>query len=429
MSGLEGPSEDAEAMKREKVEVADGSSKEPDIVDLVLGGGADEQTVVSTPVLRANFAPWHHPIKQIVRDYQWSDQVKRLFRNYRTEEQWGILRYFTLPGADLLDVRMLVDSLSEFNTKIEYFGFDTGYSDEEKQNPINESGTYLAAESALRQADKITDKAEILRDRLEDIAVESSHAAARLGQHDFFDVINIDACSHLGYKAPGREASIFDALEALLAHQMKATKTWLLFITTRANTEVLGEPVEKLKTAIAENIALHGKFAEALGECLGGTASSIEEDMLAHWSSQSREFLKLFCVGLGKYLLQYYHSQPNLPAAVEMVSAFAYKIKNEEPDMLSLAFRIKPTGLQVQPAKASGPNQLPAIELSQATNVVSKASRLWDLDAAIANDAEVRNDAIAGTKKLLSSANYDIECWETWLKNLPVRPMHLNDVV
>jgi hypothetical protein len=145
------------------------------------------------------------------------------------------------------------------------------------------------------------------------------------------------------------------------------------------------------------------------------------------WSLQSIDFLKLFCVGLSKYLLQWYHAQANLPAKVELASVFAYKVSGEEPDMLSMAFRISPKGLAVQSPSAGGAMPLPLLELAHAVRMVAKTKKIWNLDDAIASDQKVRADAVSGTERLLASANYDIPKWREWLRNLPIRPMELDD--
>jgi hypothetical protein len=399
-----------------------------DYVDEVFGGENDAETVapVAAPTLKTSFKPWHHPVKQIVRDYQWADHVRRLLRDWRKSQDRGTLRYFTLPGPDLLDVRMLAKSLESLGTSIEYFGFDTDYGGGD--NPAESAGVYLSTESALRQAGRITDDAEILSDRLEDIAVSGSQAANRLRKRGVFDVVNIDACDHLGYKPAHREKSIFDALEKLLAHQLTATQPWLLLITTRANTQLLGGPMIKVIGSVQKNLDEHGDgFGGPLADCIGGSTITLTSDLMGHWSTQSLTFLKLFSVALGKYLLQFYHAQRNLPADVQLVSAFAYKVSTDQPDMLSLAFRIIPQGVCAQPPSAGGAQVIPPIELDRAVSIVQKAMTLWDLDNAIANDDGVKNDAVVGTEELLASASYDLQAWREWLRNLPVRPMELDD--
>ncbi|MBZ9678696.1 PP_RS20740 family protein [Mesorhizobium sp. ES1-1] len=398
-------------------------------IDAVFGTDAEQETVLGVSLApRRSFAPWHHPIKQVVRLYQWAQHVKRLVEEHRPTKHLETLRYFTLPGSDLLDVRVLADALAVSGTRIEYFGFDSGYHGTESGDATSDSnGIYLATESALRQAGRISDGAEVLADRLEDIAVKGSQAANRLRQKGVFDVVNIDACDHLGYVPKNRTQSVFDALEAMLAHQLPAVDPWLLFITTRASPELLGAPATKLQGAIYKNLDQHSSaFGDPLAICLGGDPLNLAGELANHWSTQSFSFLKLFSIGLGKYLLQYYHAQQNLPAKVELVSAFAYKVSKDQPDMLSLAFRITPDGIKVQPGSAGGAAVIPPLELQHAIAVVEKAARLWYLDDAIANDEKLRKEAVLSTEALLESAHYDIPFWRKWLAELPIRPMQLD---
>ncbi len=376
---------------------------------------------------RDDFAPWHHPVKQIVRDYQWATAVKKLVEEHRSVDQREVLRYFTLPGADLLDVRVLGDALADSGTAIEYFGFDSGYDADAGSGSSDTTGAYLAAESALRQAGRITGKAEILKDRLEDIAIEKSHAAGRLRQRDVFDVINIDACNHLGYLPDGRDKSLFDAMQILLAHQLKASKPWLLFLTTRANVQFLGGPTTELQGAIHKNLDAHRElFGAALATCIGGSLTTLASDMSTGWSNQSSSFLKLFCVGIGKFLLQFFHAQVSIPARVEMLSAYAYKVSGDEPDMLSVAFRITPEAVRIQRPSMGGAIAIPVLELTHALALISRVERLWNLDDAISESPTVRKDAIDGTRKLLASANFDLTKWADWLSNHAIRPLQVD---
>jgi len=63
------------------------------------------EQVISAIERKTAYKPWHHPVKQIVRARQWAALTKRLIEA-RTDAT-AKLRYFTLPGPDLLDVRVL----------------------------------------------------------------------------------------------------------------------------------------------------------------------------------------------------------------------------------------------------------------------------------------------------------------------------------
>lgn len=404
------------------VPTVEDEGSEPDYLGDVYGDTATPPPLVRS-VKKTNFAPWHHPMKQIVRDYQWGDLTEKLVRS-RDEGARGTLRYFTLPGADLLDVRFLSKKLEVHDSKIEFFGFNQSQPGGDPAVSEADKGSYFSVESALRQAGKTTGNAIVIPDRLEDIANPKSQAANLLRQQSVFDVINIDACDHLGFIPEGRTQSLFDAMNALLAHQLRADKPWLLFVTTRAAPNLLGTPAVALQSAINDNIKLHPDFGIAVAENINGSKNTLAGDLTKSWSQPGTEFLKVFVLGVAKYLLHFFHGQPSLPAKVELASAFAYRVFGDDPDMLSLAFRISPSGLQVYPATATAVVSGGNLELKAALAVVGRLSKLWVLDDSL-EDEKIKSDAVLGTVELLDAADYDIPSWEIWLKSHTIRPMEL----
>lgn len=400
-----------------------GDNDEDGISARVYGDGQDAP-LPSAASKKKTFAPWHHPIKQIVREYQWSDAAVRLLSKSRTADRRGVLRYFTLPGADLLDVRQLAAAVEQFGSQIEYFGFNTGWQPDQADRD-EASGAYLSAESALRQSGRITDRSVVWPDRLEDIAQPKSTAADRLRQQPVFDIINVDACDHLGYASEGRQQTLFDALESLLAHQLRAEDPWLLFLTTRADPKLLGGPSVKLVTAIQKNLEAHPDgFGDALADCLGVDKAVLVSELNAVWNSSDERFLKLFVLALGKHLLHFYFGQVSFTTNVELVSAFAYRVHGADPDMVAVAFRVTPGDLRIHPAAAKPMVALKEVELVDAQAIAAKAKAMWNLDGATGlAEPKVAQDAVAGTMRLLDQANYDLDAWRAWLREHAIRPM------
>jgi len=401
----------------------EGTDDLPD-EDLVATYGSPSVTaeqVIATIERKAVFKPWHHPVKQIVRARQWAALTKRLVDE---RSDCAKLRYFTLPGPDLLDVRMLTDVCHPLNIQIEYFGFDVA-AEQDLDPPADTvvDGAWINAESALRQAGKVSSGALILPDRLEDLAVETSQAASQLRQRPPFDVINIDACDHLAYRPQGRTQNTFDALRALLRHQMSSRLPWLLFVTTRVEPSLLGEPQLEFQRAIAQNLALGGDFGERLAETLEAEQNKLGSAIAGAWVVHGPKFLKLYSVGLAKFLLQFFHGQPNLPANVELASCYAYRVHNDQPDMLALAFRIIPDPPRVFSPGVGGAAVIPNLEPQRASRIAVRAARLQDLDHVLEHDADVRDEAVTGTEALLSAANYDLPEWKAWLAQHERRPM------
>lgn len=390
-------------------------------LEVVYGGQLRiEREIVDAIQRKKTFKPWHHPVKQIVRAKQWGALTRRLIGE-RVQPS-ASLRYFTLPGSDLLDVRVLADICAPLGVKIEYFGFDVG-QDAEDGSGGQDVGEWINAESALRQAGRIAEDSLILPDRLEDLAIDKSQASAQLRQRSTFDVINIDACDHLAYLPTGRTHNTFDALGALLKHQMMSRTPWLLFVTTRAQPDLLGNPGIQFQNAITQNLAMPGDFGQALSGSLGSDPAKIASSLAATWVTHDANFLKLYSIGLGKFLLQFFHMQPNLPANVELASCYSYRVYNEEPDMLAVAFRITPDPPRVYGPGTGGAAIISDLEPARAIKVASQAQKLQDLDQELANDADLRGEAVKGTANLLHAANYDLEAWRTWLAGHERRPM------
>jgi hypothetical protein len=368
------------------------------------------------PEKRQNFAPWHHPVKQLVRKTQWEALVTRLIKDNAPDG--NVLRYFTLPGADLLDVRVISEGCAPLGVQVEYFGFDAGMQAVEMNAPR------IELESALRQAGRITANAVILPDRLEDIAVDQSQAARQLESRQPFHVINIDACDHLAYQPDGRQRSIFDAVQALLRHQMIATRPWLLFVTTRVEPGLLAGPGDVMRQAVNDNLANAAGFGDALAAAIEADTAVIHDALAEVWAHHDSRFLKLYAIGLGKVLLQFFHAQPNHPANVELASACAYRVYGDEPDMIALAFRITPGGPVVfQPGQVQQANL--AMEAVRAVRVATRAKAMRDLDGELEANAEVCEDMARSSGSLLRASNYDMDAYQAWLANHARRPIKI----
>lgn len=402
--------------------------QEEDILAVYGEQDAGTEDLAALSDRRRDFKPWHHPVKQIVRTHQWAALTKKLIQA-RPQGVQSVLKYFTLPGADLLDVRVLAEICEPLSVKIEYFGFDAGSVQTEESTraegaATHSHGAWITAESALLQAGRITPDAVILSDRLEDIALPNSQAAIQLSQRTPFDVVNIDACDHLAYCPKGRSLNTFDALKSLLAHQMSARSPWLLFVTTRAEPGLLGQPGIVFQGAIHQNLLMqHSNFGASLANCLEADEARLAAELVTVWGTHDARFLQLYSIGLGKFLLQFFHAQPNLPANVELASIYAYRVHGEHPDMLALAFRITPDAPRVFAPNVGGAAVVPNLEPVRATRVVAQAMKLQDLDSVLENDQGIRNEAIDSTKALLQSASYDVAEWCKWLAGHERRPM------
>lgn len=358
---------------------------------------------------RREFKPWHHPVKQFVRREQWKVQLVRLLNGNRQGD--GRIRYLTLPGADLLDVRYLGKELKQRGHVLEFLGFDTSAAGD----AASEKSSQIDAESVLRQEGIISDNSLTLPDRLQDIALPQSQAANQLKQWRPFDVINLDVCGHF--------SDSLQAVERLVQHQRTTDKPWLLLLTTRVHPDTMGVLTQHFNAAIDNNLRLSHEFREALALLVESAPQDVDANLQRAWANHNSQFVKLYAVGMGKHLLHLCHNQIQDPARVELKSCLAYRVFGNTADMLSVAFLIQPGPKMAIPANADATVHIQAIEAAHAVQICRKANALGDADELIENSLE---QCVEETEELLAALNYDLESYRQWIQAHPERPVRLD---
>lgn len=366
--------------------------------------GGVEELVASRK--RADFKPWHHPVKQFVREKQWLAQVERLGKAVGSD-----LGYLSLPGEDMFDVRVIGESLKRTGGKVKLLGFNSRRPD------AGDVGIQLNSESVLRQDKIITDDSRTLPDRLQDIAEKRSHVQGIMASYGKFDVVNIDLCDHLGAETVG--PGIFEVIEKIVLHQRGFTTPWLFMLTTRVHPDFLGRAEEKFSHPLRKNIELGPEFSEKLAELIGVDVC-VAENVDRYFKINGDPLLKIFAVGLGKYLLHLLHNQVQDPASVELSSCCGYRVEAEHLDMLSVVFRVTPKEKVIIPAAQVADIAIPAIEMASAMQIVRKAGTTVDVDHVL-EDREILFDYVKKTESLLAAGNYDVSRYRNWLATLGFR--------
>lgn len=359
-----------------------------------------------------DFQPWHHPRKQYVRIHQWCAAAQHLIKDLKLGPG-DPFRYLTLPGNELLDVRALHGVCQSAGVDLRYLGFNSvarGSSDQAELNLSQHEVRSLAA---------IDPHSLILEERLESVAVDRSTALRSASQRAPFHAINIDLCDSIAYRESGdRRGSMLAALGKLLELQRQASVPWLLFITTRALPGLVCQEARKgFMSAIAENTAASIEFKEKLAELLSGTADDLDVALSLAWAGQDARFLRLFCTGLGKWLLSLLGDTP--PRELTLLSSYWYQVGPDGPDMLSLAFRCdtpqKPMvdrhGILPAPAAPAAFSEVDA-----ALRMVEKVAGSIDIDQLLADNPTMAEKLIAQTGRLLASARYNAEFYENWAR-------------
>lgn len=364
--------------------------------------------------LKTTFEPWHKPRKQHIRMYQWADAIVSRIIARRVAGDSKTLRYLSLPGNDLLDVREIRRVAVKNDITLKYIGFNSvrqGGSEDQALNRV---------ENEIRGLDGVDDTSQIFRRRLESIVNDETGVYTQLRDNGPYDVINLDLCEHVFADAPGHGASYLDVLLTLADVQVqRGARHYLLFLTTRME---IGKVPVRVHSALSDillrNAAADTVFSADLSARFCSSTESLQEALAgdaAGWPLQ--KLIDFFILGLGKWFCSALFQA--FPHHLELLSAEAYRVYDHDPDMISLGFHCTaaPT-IRIDPSElASGPHfGAPSIEeIDVAKTMLRNLSIARDLDELLENDPQAYAYALAETERLLQEARYDIEAYHRWL--------------
>lgn len=373
--------------------------------DIVTGALGPSETPDETAILATkSFEPWHLPRKQHLRIHQWCHYARRLIATLEGELKSRPLRYLSLPGDDLLDIRTLHGVCDMANIYLEYTGF----------NAFGSPDSPRAIESQLsrNEVDQLPriskPNSQIINDRIESLGVTESVAATRLRENSF-DVVNLDLCTHL-------TSELLDALTSILnAQRCARARPWLLYLTCRADSSSHAEPVlATLWTRLVNNIDGAVQFSEAISSAFGVSRS----DFVSGSPVATTHHARLVALGLSKALVQtLLDAQPQW--RTELVELATYRVSGEAPDMISAVFRFEIINTPIQPLAPNRPKNLlndsPLSEPQLALEALERVRTAYDVDEKM-KDARLRDKALRQSRELLKKSRYDTSKYDSWVE-------------
>ncbi|MCB0143437.1 MAG: hypothetical protein KDE50_26305, partial [Caldilineaceae bacterium] len=196
--------------------------------DLVSSAYSEISTKLVDISEKKSFQPWHLPRKHYCRLRQWSLHTQKLQKDLKLSNpaQERPLRYLTLPGDELLDIRVLAKVMKTAGITMQFLGFNTA------SDKLRSAESDLSF-SEVRQLEGIYEKpSEIIQHRIEKIAEENSIARQKVIEHLPFDVINLDFTGSIVGHPPLSSTSYLQAIRWLMEQQCnKNRRPWLLFLT------------------------------------------------------------------------------------------------------------------------------------------------------------------------------------------------------
>lgn len=357
------------------------------------------------------FEAWHLPRKQYVRVNQWCAEVRKLIPELGLA-QGDPFRYLTLPGNELLDIRALHGVCEPLGVKLRYLGFNSVGPNTPAQAELTLS------QSEVRALSSIDDFSGVIEDRLEAVANNRSAASERARQAGPFHAINMDLCESIAFREIGHaKGSALEALGELLRLQLQTATPWLLFITTKAKPSLLADFArDGFNLAINANAEASEDFRAELADLITGDLDQLDSQLAAAWGQHDTRFLRLFCMGLGKWLLGNL-AKVAPPRELKLLSSCFYQSGPDGPDMLSLAFRCEaPTHTlnDIYAILPTAEQPAPPSEIECALNLGVGVREMFDLDERIANDAALQTHLVRQAGRLLAQARYSEADYEAW---------------
>ncbi|NMZ81953.1 PP_RS20740 family protein [Pseudomonas mandelii] len=281
-----------------------------------------EEIAQAEALLPVTFLPWHKPRKQWVRDKQWWGQINsHILPNLRGMDT---VRYFGLPGDDLLDVRYLQQKLSGSGKSVFILGLLS-----------NQAGW----EAAQKQLSKALDSDGIHRDsaveklNFDHLENPQSLAYQKMAKIGYFDVVNLDFCGNV--IGPQLKSRRLDAIKNLLGYQFQVVpQRWLLFLTTRSSraTSCL-ETFNRLAECLDQNLTVD-EFWDEFNARFDTTPIHANR-CLDRPALDGQDFIDVYTIGLFKFIVGLAVKNK---FKIKMDSVVKYDIEGEEAssDMISM---------------------------------------------------------------------------------------------
>lgn len=357
--------------------------------------------------LKKEFKPWHKPRKQFVRRHQWHKEADTLIKELipRLQRENRPLRYFSLPGQDMLDIRILSELCEIYEIQMNILGFDTAGT--EANISWHEVSKYISPTSLIS------------KNNICELASKTSIAYKKMTQIGPFDIVNIDLCDSAASLAQSVE--YHTAFTNLLEFQVnEKVEPWLFFITTRCDKQsVCEEVMRQYQLNVKRNAEQSTTFKNLL------SSYGIVFDEQNNIDNIINTFVRAqyFPVCFGKWLLGVLSSVQNR-WNLTMLDSYWYKVRPNAlaPDMLSLGFILRPniqrlsdpTGIAV--VGDSTANNEPNEEY-QAISIVEKSFALEDIDEILHCKEEIRRAMIEESATLMNSARYSKEDYIRWVES------------
>lgn len=367
------------------------------------------------------FYPWHKPRKQYVREHQWLRHARGTISKMLEEggklEKGSTINYLTLPGPDMIDVKMMAELCRNLGVLLKYTGFCAVNEDEAVRLRRNTSQFHIQWRESVQAG------SDVHALRLEEITVKGSEARTLMERGGPYTIINIDACEPLAKGNVDGTSRLIDAIRRILDFQLgNARGPWLFYLTTPVESQTIDDnALNALKNEIRQNAEQSADFLDALSRFFD-SEENLEGYLARTSASDGHDLCKIFSLGLAKWFV-HMAEQANFKA-VQMQS-FCYSMLRRSPthpNMISTCYLFLPTPIPL--VDRSG---LTADSIREETTppksthitALERSVNIRDLDVFLEGEPDENRIMISKMKELLASVGYNVEDpergYDAWL--------------
>lgn len=348
------------------------------------------------------FKPWHNPRKQLVRKEQWIYFIRKHIGNMLADRK--VIRYFSLPGDDLLDIRVLHDEVCvPEKIKLNFLGFNDHSSDAKREQDANLS---LAEVRSMPFIDR---NSLYYHNNILQVGRFKSLAYTRMKDGGDYDIINLDFCDSMTSIDPATgDENHYQLLKNIISIQRSRDEPWLLFITTRIGVKHVHESTLKILLECYKD-NLNDEVFKAESKAKYGISNEVE--LIASLDNPEK-FSKIICTSLCKWLLK--HTLSFKPqTTVKVLDAMEYKVfpEAQSADMISFALYLKPHPDRLGDHAGLAPGKLISEEFKEpeiSFRYINKFFKTTNCDTWLEGNPERKEVAIQESMSLLESARYDV---------------------
>lgn len=355
----------------------------------------------------AKFQPWHKPRKQWIRDNQWWGIFKKVVVKSNNYKDINPLKYFGLPGGDLLDVDFFRRRLSLEESQKEKLLLIHGFINNRNDKSIADSRM-----SVLLDEPNVHHESQIEHFNFNSLGNDAAASRRRVNAIGPYHLVNLDFCDCIF------KQETLNSIQFLMDFQIKRQHgtPWIFCLTTRVDKNGVNSDLFNKLNGLLKKLD-HVDILEKIRDCFESTYQTITNGThLSDPDLSEDTFSELIQICVVLWIVNYALTHDS---GIQLESSVKYHIYdgNGLPDMFSFVFKLEKKDRAVSDDTGlAGENSLPVEltldqKLRSTIHSLVKLSQSLDLDGHLNCNVELKREYAKQMKDLLESSGWDVSSY------------------